>query len=328
MPYMDNTEAAGQLLLFGGLSRPPKGRWKAFVLSWGLQTQIVLLILSMHNLTPERVQQSKKYEVIRLLSPTEAEATERISVNLRRKVATLPQPGVDLRIQAKLVVAPPRVRAHQPQAEVKPPELHVAASVGLPEIPRRSAAPEQLVVTNTFLSPPHPVSIPPNAAPEVQIAGFTAKESIASHDAGREIIAAVNDSGFNSRGLLGHQSSLGVSGGGTVRASGFDQASSARQLRPELPTSGTGNGPEILSKPRPHYTEEALKAKIEGEVSLEVLFRANGRAQVLRVLQGLGHGLDEQAVQAAEQIKFKPAEHDGSAVDSTFVVYIIFELVS
>jgi TonB family protein len=46
------------------------------------------------------------------------------------------------------------------------------------------------------------------------------------------------------------------------------------------------------------------------------------------VLQGLGYGLDEQAVRAAEQIKFKPAQHEGQPVDSTFVVHIIFELAS
>ena len=42
-----------------------------------------------------------------------------------------------------------------------------------------------------------------------------------------------------------------------------------------------------------------------------------GRLRVLRVVQGLGYGLDEQAVKAAEQIKFKPASQEGQRVDST-----------
>jgi len=45
-------------------------------------------------------------------------------------------------------------------------------------------------------------------------------------------------------------------------------------------------------------------------------------------LQGLGYGLDEQAVKAAEQIKFKPALHEGRPVDSTAVVHIVFQLAS
>jgi TonB family protein len=59
-----------------------------------------------------------------------------------------------------------------------------------------------------------------------------------------------------------------------------------------------------------------------------VLFRASGQVHVIRVLQGLGYGLDEQAVRAAEQIKFKPALHAGQPVDSTAVVHIIFQLAS
>jgi len=59
-----------------------------------------------------------------------------------------------------------------------------------------------------------------------------------------------------------------------------------------------------------------------------VLFRSDGRVHVIRVLQGLGYGLDEQAVKAAEQIKFKPALHEGQPIDSTALVHIIFELIS
>ncbi len=49
---------------------------------------------------------------------------------------------------------------------------------------------------------------------------------------------------------------------------------------------------------------------------------------MLKVVQGLGHGLDEQAMHAAEKIKFKPAEHDGQQIDSEATVHMIFELAS
>jgi TonB family protein len=85
---------------------------------------------------------------------------------------------------------------------------------------------------------------------------------------------------------------------------------------------------EIISKPKPDYTSEARELKIDGEVRLEVLFTAGGQVHVIKVVQGLGHGLDEQAVRAAEQIKFKPALHEGQPVDSAAVVHIVFQLVS
>ena len=63
-----------------------------------------------------------------------------------------------------------------------------------------------------------------------------------------------------------------------------------------------------------------------GEVLLEVVFEATGKIHVLRVVRGLGHGLDDAAVHAAEQIHFKPALKDGQPSDSTALVHIIFQL--
>jgi TonB family protein len=83
---------------------------------------------------------------------------------------------------------------------------------------------------------------------------------------------------------------------------------------------------EILSKPTPTYTPEARNLHIEGEVLLEVTLQASGNLRVLRVVQGLGHGLDDNAVKAAEQIHFKPATRNGQPADSTVVLHIIFQL--
>jgi TonB family protein len=83
---------------------------------------------------------------------------------------------------------------------------------------------------------------------------------------------------------------------------------------------------EILSKPTPIYTQEAKNLRIEGEVLLEVILEASGSLHVVRVVRGLGHGLDDNAVKAAEQIHFKPALRDGQPADSTVVLHIIFQL--
>lgn len=83
---------------------------------------------------------------------------------------------------------------------------------------------------------------------------------------------------------------------------------------------------EITFKPNPVYTDEARSLKLEGEVLLEVLFEANGTLHVNRVVRGLGHGLDEAAVAAANKMRFKPALRMGQPVDSTAVVHVTFQM--
>ncbi len=83
----------------------------------------------------------------------------------------------------------------------------------------------------------------------------------------------------------------------------------------------------ILAKPRPTYSAEALKLNLEGEVLLDVIFPASGgEVHVNRVVKGLGHGLDESAVRAAEAIKFKPALSNGHPVDFPAVIHIVFQM--
>jgi TonB family protein len=57
-----------------------------------------------------------------------------------------------------------------------------------------------------------------------------------------------------------------------------------------------------------------------------VVFLASGIVQINSVVSGLGHGLDEAATRAAQQIKFKPAKRDGQSVDFPARVRIEFRL--
>jgi TonB family protein len=83
---------------------------------------------------------------------------------------------------------------------------------------------------------------------------------------------------------------------------------------------------EILAKPKPIYTEEARRLGIQGEVVLEVLFRSTAQISVLRVVRGLGHGLDASAERAALGIRFHPAAAGGRPIDSVATVKIEFQL--
>jgi TonB family protein len=114
---------------------------------------------------------------------------------------------------------------------------------------------------------------------------------------------------------------------GVVRTSGFGDQTVAEAPKKKAAATDTGTSQvDILSKPRPEYTDEARTLKLEGDVSIDVVFLANGTMQVGHVVSGLGHGLDEAAVRAAQQIKFKPAKRDGEAVDFPARVRIEFRL--
>ncbi len=113
-----------------------------------------------------------------------------------------------------------------------------------------------------------------------------------------------------------------------VQQAGFGDAKAAQPAgEAKKRETGPPQTPvEILFKPKPEYTDEARNMKIEGEVLIRVLFTASGEVRVLDVVQGLGHGLDQNAIRAAQQIRFKPAQRDGQPVDSTATVHIVFQL--
>jgi TonB family protein len=115
---------------------------------------------------------------------------------------------------------------------------------------------------------------------------------------------------------------------GAVKPGGFETAApaldAARPKKNEAPT--TLQPVVILEKPNPTYSDEARKLGLEGEVLVEVIFPASGPVQVIQVTSGLGHGLDEAAIRAAQQIRFKPALQDGKPVDFRATLHIEFRL--
>ncbi|HTZ49327.1 MAG TPA: energy transducer TonB [Verrucomicrobiae bacterium] len=113
-----------------------------------------------------------------------------------------------------------------------------------------------------------------------------------------------------------------------VASSGFgamDTAEAAPKKKAEA-SGPADTPPEITDKPNPEYTAEGRSMKVEGDVRISVVFKANGTVQVNNVVSGLGHGLDEAAVRAAQQIKFKPAKRQGEPVDFPAVIRIEFRL--
>jgi len=115
---------------------------------------------------------------------------------------------------------------------------------------------------------------------------------------------------------------------GSLQSSGFgDQTVAAEAPKKKAATGEGATTPvDILEKPKPEYTAEGRSMKLEGDVVIDMVFLANGTVQVNKVISGLGHGLDESAMRAAQQIKFKPARRDGQPVDFPARVRIEFRL--
>jgi len=150
-------------------------------------------------------------------------------------------------------------------------------------------------------------------------AGFGAASTVAAGPATGRV---VSNAGFGSGGSSTPAKAIPT---GTVRAGGFE-ATSAPVAASAPKVVQTGTPVEVLFKPTPAYTEAARSAKVEGEVVLEVEFLASGHVRVARVIRGLGYGLDEMAIRAAEQIRFKAALNGGRPVDHRAHVNIVFRL--
>ena len=99
---------------------------------------------------------------------------------------------------------------------------------------------------------------------------------------------------------------------------------------------GTGGGvyrpgsgiepPKLLREVKPDYTEEARIKRLAGEVVLEIVVRRDGSVSDLKVIKGLGGGLNERAIQAVRQWRFSPARRQGTPVDVTVEVAVEFRL--
>lgn len=85
--------------------------------------------------------------------------------------------------------------------------------------------------------------------------------------------------------------------------------------------------PTLISKTEPEYSEEARKAKVQGTVVLSIVVSAWGQVSNIRVLRSLGLGLDERAIDAVRQWKFRAATVDGKPAPAQAVVEVNFRLL-
>ena len=121
--------------------------------------------------------------------------------------------------------------------------------------------------------------------------------------------------------------------GGTGTPATVSQVNLGQNMAPSTPKSAPVASlvqpklARLTAKPKPDYTDEARRMHIEGDVILRVRVEANGAVQILDLVSGLGHGLDESAKRAILASKFEPAtDGNGQAVASVVVVTVSFQL--
>jgi len=90
---------------------------------------------------------------------------------------------------------------------------------------------------------------------------------------------------------------------------------------------GGVSAPQIVFKVDPEYSEQARKAKYQGTVVLNLVVQKDGSVRDVKILQPLGLGLDEKAVEAVMQWRFKPGMRQGQAVDVSAIVEVTFRLL-
>lgn len=237
-------------------------------------------------------------------------------VSLAVPVATLPTPREPARLAVRKIEPLPKPPAPVPAEDAR---RIVEPSEPVKPIPAAPTVVADVVelppaVTPTVQKPPEPA---------VRVGAFEAVN--ASRPRARET-AAVMPAGFGDASPRGAVRALPAA---AVAAGGFDRetAPPPAVVTTVAPAGAFGDSSiEILFKPKPRYTNEAEALGIQGTVVLEVEFTASNDVRVLRVVRTLGHGLDESAIRAAEQIRFKPARRQGVAIDSRVTVQIEFRL--
>src|SRR6266496_1028765 len=334
-----------------GLLPERKRNWRTFVVSYTGCAIIVMMLLCIHLIWPDRMSTWARYTVTEII-PRPDLVPEKPIVKPRPKITKL-LPEVKFETP-KLIVPKEMPRPKVEEARVEPPRIQ-QVNFEAPKLqPVSGAMPANVIHTGAFGSSATPTVNAP--IQKVQTGGFGDPNGLPGEGKQGAKLTAAKLGSFDlpegpgtgngtggAKGIKGTIASAGFgngiaqpghgdgrANGQGVQASGFATQQVATNAGHHAldDTAALTTQVEILYKPKPVYTEEARKLNLEGEVLLEVTFGANGELHVTRVVRGLGHGLDEAAVAATGKIKFKPAQRNGSSVDFTGVVRVTFQLAS
>jgi protein TonB len=123
---------------------------------------------------------------------------------------------------------------------------------------------------------------------------------------------------------LGNGTGTGI---GSGNGSGIGPGSGGNTGGGVMHIGGGVSKPIVLYQVEPEFSEEARKAKFSGNVEVYLWVDPDGKPSHIRVVRGVGMGLDEKAVEAVRQYRFKPAMKDGKPVQVDLYVDVNFQIL-
>jgi protein TonB len=178
-----------------------------------------------------------------------------------------------------------------------------------PQIVLRNITP-RLTAEPTVIVPPQ-VHLAENQMPNLGISSVAAMPS------------APPSNGSGSGGGIGSGSGGGV---GIGHGAGVGAGSGGGMGGGVFKVGGGISAPQAVLTPDPEYTDEARRAKTQGTCTLWLIVDAAGRPRNIRVVHGLGFGLDAKAMEAVQQWRFDPALKDGKPVTVQISIEVEFKL--
>jgi len=330
--------------------------WQTMATSYGIELAFILLLVNIGLLFPEKLTVKTSYHLTAVMPLTGHEPKPLPKPKPQLVHAKL-LPAAPV-AQPHLVV-PREIRVAQPRPEPEPEAPKVVVNnFQTPQLKQISGgARPQLIHTGEFSTGSSATPTLNVPVQKVQTGGFGDPNGLKGEGKPNAHLVAAATGSFDmpqgpgngngtggAKGLKGTVASAGFGNGvaiggngdgwsngrgnAAIATGGFGQQELSHGTpKPQLADSGPPtNAVEITYKPNPVYTDEARQLRLEGEVLLEVSFGANGQLHVNRIVRGLGHGLDEAAIAAANKMRFKPALRNGQPVDSTAVVHVVFQL--
>ena len=189
----------------------------------------------------------------------------------------------------------------------------------LPKLALQQITPPQIVVRNQKpkLTAEPTVVVPP----QVQVAANHMPNL--GNPAAAALPSAPPSNGTGSRGGIGSGAGGGV---GVGHGPGVGEGSGGGMGGGVYKVGGGISAPKPISTPDPEYTDEARRAKVQGTCVLGLIVGADGHPRDIRVIRGLGYGLDAKALETVKQWKFEPAQKAGTPVNVQVSVEVVFRL--
>ena len=330
----------------------PRSRWGSLSVSSIVQAGLLVAIVKLpFSLAAPVFQPPDVRNSVHLVAPEPIQPVSTPQPIVEKKPVLVPKPAIAPKLEVRMpAVKPPEIKPPEPEKGAEEVAKVTLPTLPTPKVPRPVAPtsfsgssapvtenkPARKVQTGGF-GDPNGVPVNSNSTgngPKIaRLGSFDLPEGpgLGNGTGGAKgVRGTVASAGFGNGIATQGQPDPGSNGGQKkVQATNFGAVEPGPVSPPRRQTSSAApqDSPvELLNKPTPLYTPEARQRKIEGDVELDVEFMATGKVHVLRVLRGLGYGLDDAAVTAAEQIHFNPARHDGQPVDSRGRLRIVFRV--